>query len=53
MTLKNNSHFKAVIKWIFSKVVGLQVIVRCSEKINVLFKVWFSHCAEIYAPRSL
>lgn len=53
MALKNNNHFKAVINSNFSKVVGLQVIVRCFEKINVLFKVQFSHSATIYVPCSL
>lgn len=52
MALKNNNHFKAVINLILSKVVGLQVIVRCFEKINALFNVQFSHFAAIYAPCS-
>lgn len=41
MTLKNTNHFKALSNMIFSKVGGLQVTVRCFEKINVLLKSIF------------
>lgn len=53
MAQENNNHFKVVINWIFNNVVGLQVIVRCFEKVNVLFKVRFSLCAAIQTPLSV